>query len=325
MKAWTVEAITESGAMRLADLPDPVAGPDQYVVAVEAAGLNFLDSLMLRGMYQTKPPLPFTPGVEAVGRILSAGAGAKLPPGTRVMASGQGAYAERMLVAAKAADAIPDDIPAAEAVSLFGVVYGTAWHALHNRAALQPGETVLVHAAAGGVGSATVQLAAAHGCRVLATAGGAAKGALAREMGAELSIDYGAEDWVESVRAHTKGRGADVIFDPVGGAVGERSLRCLAWHGRHLVVGFAAGPIPSLAANRFLLKEASAVGVFWGAANAADPALRPRVHAALLALHRDGKVKPLVRDRFPLAEAEAAVAALAGRRSVGKVVLDVAG
>ena len=321
MKAWLVEAITPEGRMRLAEVADPVAGPGQYVIAVEAAGLNFLDSLMLRGQYQAKPPLPFTPGVEAVGRILSAGEGAPLSPGARVVVSGQGAYAERMLAEAKMADAIPADIPAAEAVSLFGVVYGTAWHALHNRAALQPGETVLVHAAAGGVGSATVQLAVAHGCRVLATAGGPEKVALARELGAELAIDYNAGDWVEAVRSHTKGRGADVIFDPVGGEVGEKSLRCLAWHGRYLVVGFAAGPIPNLAANRFLLKEASAVGVFWGAANAADPALRPRIHAALSALYREGKIKPVVRGTFDLDEAEAALASLAGRGSVGKVVL----
>ena len=321
MKGWTVEAITAEGAMRLADLPEPVAGPGQYVVAVEAAGLNFLDSLMLRGQYQVKPALPFTPGVEAVGRVVARGEGAPLPLGTRVAASGQGAYAERMV--ANKASAIPEDIPAAEAVSLFGVVYCTARHALHNRAALQPGETVLVHAAAGGVGSAAVQLAAAHGCPVLATAGGPDKVAVAREMGAGLAIDYGVEDWVEAVRGHTKGRGADVIFDPVGGDVGERSLRCLAWHGRYLVIGFAAGPIPALAANRLLLKEASATGVFWGAADAADPSLRGHAHAALLALHHEGKVTPLVRGRFPLAEAGAALASLAGRGSVGKVVLEV--
>ena len=323
MKAWLVEQVTPEGSMRLADLPAPVAGPGQYVIAVEAAGLNFLDSLMLQGKYQTKPPLPFTPGVEAVGRILQAGEGATLAVGTRVAVSGQGGYAEQMLVDAKAAFPIAGDIPAAEAVSLFGVVYGTAWHALHNRASLQPGETVLVHAGAGGVGSAAVQLAAAHGCRVLATAGGAAKVALARELGAELAIDYTTEDWVEAVRSHTKGRNADVIFDPVGGDVGEKSMRCLAWHGRYLVIGFAAGPIPHLAANRLLLKEASAVGVFWGAAATADPALRPRVNDAILKLYRDGTAKPLVRGRFALADAPAALASLAGRGSVGKVVLDL--
>ena len=309
--------------MRLTDLPEPVPGPGQYVVAVEAAGLNFLDWLMLRGQYQTKPALPFTPGIEAVGRIVAAGDSTPLPVGTRVASSGQGAYAERILVKASSADAIPDDIPAAEAVSLFGVVYGTAWHALHNRAAIQPGDTVLVHAAAGGVGSATVQLAAAHGCRVLATAGGPAKTAIALEMGAELALDYRAVDWVEEVRTTMQGRGVDVIFDPVGGEVGEASLRCLGWHGRYLVVGFAAGPIPKLVANRFLLKESSAVGVFWGAATANDATLRPRVHAAVLAMYRAGQVKPLVPGRFPLHQAEAALESLAGRGSIGKVVLEV--
>lgn len=323
MKAWLVEAISPEGSMRLADLAEPVAGPGQYVVAVEAAGLNFLDFLMLRGSYQTKPPLPFTPGVEAVGRIVAAGAGTGLAPGTRVFGSGQGAYAERMVVEAAAASAIPEDVPAGEAVSLFGIVYCTSWHGLHSRAALQPGETVLVHAAAGGVGSAAVQLAAAHGCRVFATAGGAQKVEVALALGAERAFDYGVEDWVEAVRSATKGRGADVIFDPVGGEVGEKSLRCLGWHGRLLVVGFAAGPIPSLASNRFLLKEASAVGVFWGAASAADPTLRQRVQDALLALYRAGKVAPLVRGRFALADAEAALASLANRGSVGKVVLDL--
>ncbi len=323
MKGWTVDAIIAEGAMRLAELPDPVAGPGQYVVAVEAAGLNFLDALMLRGKYQTKPPLPFTPGVESVGRILSAGPGASLPPGTRVAASGQGAYAEQVLVEAKNARSIPDDVPAAEAVALFGVVYSTSWHALHNRAALQPGETVLVHAAAGGVGSAAVQLAVAHGCRVIATAGGPAKVALARELGAELALDYDAPDWLDAVRAHAGPHGVDVVYDPVGGDVGERSLRCLAWHGRYLVVGFAAGPIPALAANRLLLKESSAIGVFWGGASAADPTLAPRVQAAVLALYRYGKLRPVVQGRFPLAQADAALATLYGRQSVGKVVLEV--
>ena len=323
MKAWLVEAITPEGRMRLADVPDPKAGSGQYVIDVEAAGLNFLDSLMLRGLYQTKPPLPFTPGVEAVGRIVVAGDGAPLPAGTRVFASGQGAYAERMVIEASAASAIPDDVAAAEAVSLFGIVYSTSWHALHNRALLQPDETVLVHAAAGGVGSAAVQLAKAHGCRVLATAGSAEKVALAGELGADAAYDYTAGDWVEAVRSATNGRGANVIYDPVGGEVGEKSLRCLAWHGRYLIVGFAAGPIPSLAANRFLLKEASAVGVFWGAAVAADPTLRVGIHEKLLDLYRSDRVRPLVRGRFALADAEQALASLAGRASVGKVVLDL--
>lgn len=320
MKAWLVETITEHGQMRLADVPEPVAAPGQYVIEVEAAGLNFLDALMLRGKYQVKPPLPFTPGVEAVGRIVATN-DAPLPVGARIVASLQGAYAERAVVAAAASAQIPDDVPAADAVSLFGIVYATSWHALHNRAALRAGETVLVHAAAGGVGSAAVQLAVAAGARVIATAGGPGKVAAALQLGAESAIDYGTTDWVEAVRGFTGGRGADVIYDPVGGEVGERSLRCLAWHGRYLVVGFAAGPIPSLAANRLLLKEASAMGVYWGGAAAADPALAPRVRTEVLALYRAGKLKPLIGGRYPLEQADAALTALAGRGSVGKVVL----
>ena len=227
MKGWTVEAITAEGAMRLADLPEPVAGPGQYVVAVEAAGLNFLDSLMLRGQYQVKPALPFTPASRrSAGWWLGARAprcrwGPASPPAARApMPSAW--WPARPAPSRRTS-------PPPRAVSLFGVVYCTAWHALHNRAALQPGETVLVHAAAGGVGSATVQLAAAHGCPVLATAGGPHKVAVAREMGAGLAIDYGAEDWVEAVRGHTKGRGADVIFDPV--AATWASAACAAWPG----------------------------------------------------------------------------------------------
>jgi NADPH2:quinone reductase len=321
MKAWVVEAITERGDMRLMDVPPLVPGPGQYVVGVEAAGLNFLDALMLRGLYQTKPKLPFTPGVEIVGRVLIAGDGAPLPAGTRVSASTQGGYAEQAL-AGPDASAIPDDLPAADAVALFGIVYPTSYYGLHDRGGLAAGQTVLVHAGAGGVGSAAVQVAVAAGARVIATAGGAAKVAMCRELGAELAIDYGAEDWVEMVRSHTKGRGVDLVYDPVGGEVGEKSLRCLAWHGRYLVVGFAAGPIPALAANRLLLKEASAVGVYWGGAVGRDAALGVRIRAAVLALYRAGKIKPLIKGRFPLGRADEALASLAGRGSVGKVVIE---
>lgn len=317
MKAWLVEAT--DGTMRFADVAEPIAGPGQYVIEIEAAGLNFLDALMLRGQYQVKPPLPFIPGVEAVGRILS-GDG-PLEIGTRVIASLQGAYAERAVVAAKSVSAIDAAVPPADSVALFGIIYCTSWHGLHNRAQLRAGETVLVHAAAGGVGSAAVQIALAAGARVIATAGGPAKCAAALELGAEIAIDYQSDDWVDAVRSATEGRGADVIYDPVGGSIGERSLRCLAWQGRYLIVGFAAGGIPALAANRLMLKEASAIGVYWGGAIGADPAIAPAVREAVLGLYRDGKVKPLIKGRFPLERADEALALLAGRGSVGKVVL----
>ncbi len=316
MKAWLVEKT--DGTMRFADVAEPVAGPGQFLIEIEAAGLNFLDALMLRGLYQVKPKLPFTPGVEAIGRII---AGDGLPAGIRVIASLQGAYAERAIVEAKAVAVIDDAVQAADAMALFGVAYCTSWHGLHSRAKLQAGETVLVHAAAGGVGSAAVQIALAAGARVIATAGGPEKCATALALGAELAIDYGAEDWVDQVKAATDGRGADVIYDPVGGSVGERSVRCLAWHGRYLIVGFAAGAIPALAANRIMLKEASAMGVYWGGAVAADPAVAAPVRAAILTLYREGAVAPLIKGRYPLEQADQALALLAGRGSVGKVVL----
>lgn len=322
MKAWLCEALTRAGEMRLVERADPVAGPGQYVVRVEAAGLNFLDMLMLRGQYQVKPALPFTPGVEVVGRVLSAGPDTVHRVGARVVGSAIGGYAERALVKAADAGLVPDDVAAGDAVALFGVAYPTSWHALHNRARLQPHETVLVHAAAGGVGSAAVQIAVAHGARVIATAGGPEKVALARAHGAAHAIDYTAEGWFEAVRAQTGGRGADVIYDPVGGEVGERSLRCLAWHGRYLVVGFAAGPIPALAANRLLLREASAIGVYWGGAITADPAIAVQVRAELLALYRAGGIRPEVHA-FPLDGAMDALTRLAERDSTGKFVLDL--
>ena len=323
MKAWRVEQITEAGEMQLRDLPDPVPGPGQYVVRVAAAGVNFLDTLIVRGRYQKKPALPFTPGVEVAGTILAAGEGAPLAAGTRVLAAVEtGGYAEVALVAQSAALEVPEAMPAADALALLGVNYPTSYYALHHRAALRAGETVLVHAGAGGVGSAAVQLAKAAGARVIATAGSAEKLDVCRRLGADAAVSYAEGDWVEAVRRLTEGRGADVIYDPVGGEVGEQSLRALAWMGRYLVVGFAAGGIPKLPANRLLLQNAAALGVFWGEVMNRDRATAASVRAALVALYRQGTVPPLIGGRFPLAEAPAALAALAGRATVGKLVLE---
>lgn len=330
MKAWLVERITEAGEMRFGECPAPQPGPRDYLVRVEAAGVNFLDTLMLRGRYQRKPALPFTPGVEVVGIVTAAGAeaplapGAELPltPGTRICASIEtGAFAEQALVPWGAARPVPDGVPAEDALVLLGVNYPTSFYALHNRARLQPGETVLVHAAAGGVGSAAVQIAKATGARVIATAGTAEKRELCRGLGADEVIDYAAPDWVDRLRAMTGGAGADVIYDPVGGAVGVQSLRGLAWHGRYLVIGFAAGSIPDLPANRLLLKEASAMGVFWGEVCKRDPAAAAQVADAVLALYRAGRLSPLIGARFPLAEAQDALDRLARRETVGKVLV----
>ncbi len=321
MRAWVVERLTEAGEMTLIECPDPVAGPGEYVIRVDCAGVNFSDTLMLRGLYQRKPPLPFTPGIEAAGTILAAGPGCSLPVGERVCASlPSGGYGEQALVPAAAARPIPPDVSSEAALVLLGINYPTSYHALHGRAAIRAGETVLVHAAAGGVGSAAVQIALAAGCRVVATAGSAEKLDVCRELGADLVLNYTDPGWFDRLRAEVPA-GVDVVFDPVGGDAGVQSLRALAWRGRYLVVGFAAGPLTQLAANRLLLKEAAALGVFWGEARMRDPAGAAEVAAAVLALYRPGKLEPLIGGRFPLDEARDALDALAARRTVGKVLL----
>ena len=322
MQAWLVEKITEAGNMHLVERPAPEPGPQDYLVQVEAAGVNFLDTLMLRGRYQRKPALPFVPGVEVVGTVISAGADALLPAGTRICASIEtGAFAEQALVPGDAAHPVPNDVPGEAALVLLGVNYPTGYYALHNRAAMQTGETVLVHAGAGGVGSAAVQLAKAAGCRVIATAGTAEKLEICRGLGADEVIDYTTPDWVDRLRAVTGGAGADVIYDPVGGEIGVQSMRCLAWRGRYLVVGFAAGTIPELPANRLLLKDASAMGVFWGEVSKRDPVAARQVTDAVLELYRANLLSPLIGARFPLQDAREALDRLGRRETVGKILI----
>ncbi len=322
MRAWRVEQITADGSMQWLDLPMPAPGPGEYVVRVEAAGVNFLDTLMVRGQYQRKPALPFTPGVEVAGPIVAAGSGTSLAPGQRVFATVEtGGYAQYALVPAASAKELEDDIAGEIAIVLLGVNYPTSYYALHDRAGLRPGETVLVHAAAGGVGSAAVEIALAAGCRVIATAGSAEKRVACLARGAHAALDPAAPNWVDEVRGLTNGEGADVIYDPVGGDAALQSLRALAWHGRYLVIGFASGTIPSLPANRLLLKETSAIGVAWGTVAAREPALAARIGDALLALYRSGKLQPIVDGRFPLEEAPRALDLLRRRATMGKLFL----
>jgi NADPH2:quinone reductase len=314
MRGWVVETVTDAGEMAFGKRPAPVPGPNELLIRVEAAGVNFADTLMVRGRYQRKPEPPFTPGIEVAGEVLGGGGRvcANLPTG---------GFAELAIVSARGATPIPDDVPSDVALALLGVNYPTAYYALHRRAEVRAGETVLVHAGAGGVGSAAVQIARAHGCRVIALAGSADKLAVCRDLGAETVVSYETEDWLSAVRAATNGAGADVIFDPVGGRIGVDSLRALAWHGRLLTIGFAAGDIPALPANRLLLKEAAALGVFYGEAIKRDPALARAIQGELLALYRAKRVDPLIGARFALAQAPAALAALSARKSVGKIVL----
>jgi NADPH:quinone reductase len=325
VRIWRASELGEpADVLRLEDVDDPAPGPGEVAVRVEACGLNFADILLVQGRYQEKPPLPLTPGLEAAGIVeaVGDGVGDGVVPGARVLAlpSLGGGLAERVVVPAAAVLPLPASFPSDEAAALH-ITYQTSHIALHRRAALQAGETLLVHAGAGGVGSAAIQLGRAAGARVLATAGGADKVALCRELGAEVAIDYRSEDFGAVVQEQTDGRGADVIYDPVGGDVFDRSRRCIAWEGRLLVIGFSSGRIPEVPANHVLLKNYSVVGVHWGPYSSRDPELIRTTHEELVRLHGEGAVRPLIGRRVPMAEAAQALVELGGRRTVGKVVV----
>ena len=269
-----------------------------------------------------KPPLPFSPGHEVAGIVLAVGAGVtRVHQGQRVFAMIElGAYAERAVADETRVFAIPDAMSFEEAAA-FALVNQTSYSALVHRAQMQPGEWLLVHAAAGGVGLAAVQIGKALGARVIATAGTAAKLEIARQSGADVLVDYRTEDWVERVKRVTDGHGADVIYDPVGGDVFDGSSKCIAFEGRLLVVGFAGGRIPSIAANRILLKNMSVVGVHWGMYQTLGSPLVDQWMSALLTMHGKGQIWPVIYKTYPLADAAKALAAIAARESYGKVVL----
>ena len=321
MKAWLVEDWCTPEQMRWADLPLPEPGPGQVRVKVAAAALNFLDTLMMAGRYQERPPLPFTPGVELSGVVDAVGGGVDLAVDARVCGLvSYGAFAEYAVVDAADLYPVPDGIDLEDAAAL-PVVYGTAHHALVARGRMQAGETLLVLAAAGGVGLATVQLGRALGLTVLAAAGGADKCALASQHGAAQVFDYSAPDWAEQVKTAAQGRGVDAVFDPVGGDYSTAALRLLAIGGRLLIVGFAAGAIAQIPANRLLLKDLSAIGVVWGPWRRRHRAAAAAQMAGLFDLWRQGAIAPLVSQRRPLAEAPSAIADLGSRRTTGKVLL----
>ena len=326
MRAWQVDELGEPAeVMRLRDgLPQPEPGPGQVLVRVRAAAVNFPDALMVRGHYQVRPPLPFTPGVELCGVVEALGEGATgWSPGDRVIGNPVlpgGAFAEYALLEASAVFRAPDALDDAEAAALH-IGYQTAWFALHRRAALRPGETLLVHAAAGGVGSAAVQLGKAAGARVIGVVGGADKAEVARRLGADLVVDRTAGDFVTAVKEATGGRGADVVFDPVGGDAYTGSAKCVAFEGRIVVVGFAAGTIPTPSLNHALVKNYSILGLHWGLYNTRDPQAVRAAHEELAKLAGQGVVRPLVSARLPLADAAAGVQLVADGRSTGRVVV----
>jgi NADPH2:quinone reductase len=322
MRAIVVDRWMEPSELAVREVPDPKVGTGQLGVDVKAAGCNFFDILIVKGQYQVKPPFPFIPGGEVAGVVSEVGAGVTgYAKGDRVLASTpMGGYAERIAIPAAFAHRMPDAMTFEEGCG-FPIVYPTSYAGLVYRAALKPGETLLVHAAAGGVGLAAVQIGKALGAKVLATAGGPDKVKIALEAGADAGIDYNAEDFVERVKELTSGKGADVIYDSVGGDVFDKSMKCIAWNGRLLVIGFAGGTIPSVAANRILLKNVAVTGLHWGAYAKNEPQRIPETFAALFRLYEEKKIHPVVYKGYPLEQAAEALAALGSRKTHGKVVL----
>jgi NADPH2:quinone reductase len=315
MQAWQVHENGEpSEVMRLAEVERPTPGDGQVLLRVRAANVNFPDALLCRGEYQVRPPLPFTPGVEICGET---------EDGRRVIANPvlpHGGFAEYALADARALLPAPDSLDDAEAAALH-VGYQTGWFALHRRARLEAGETLLVHAAAGGVGSAAVQLGKAAGATVIGVVGGAEKAAVARELGCDVVVDRRAEDVVAVVKEATGGRGADVIYDSVGGAAYAQSAKLVAFEGRIVVVGFASGTIPSPALNHALVKNYSILGLHWGLYNTKNPKLVLQCHEQLTELAARGAIKPLVSERVPLDGAAAAVQRVADGVTTGRIAV----
>jgi len=324
MKAWQVSEWCEPEQMKLADIPLPEPKSGEVRIRNHAAALNFFDILQIHGKYQTKPLLPFTPGAEVAGVVDAIGPDVdQLAVGDRVMGSGGlGGFAEYTVTPAARTFRIPESLDFAAAAAM-QIVYLTSYLALKVRAAIKAQEWLLVHAAAGGVGSAAMQLGKAFGARVIATAGSADKMDFCLAQGADYALNYREANWVERIKEITAGHGADVIYDPVGGDVFDLSTKCIAAEGRLLVIGFAGGRIPSIAANRILLKNMSVVGCYWGGYLEHHPGFLAQTQAELFALYETGKIKPVVSQAYSLADAVSALRALAERKTYGKVVLTV--
>lgn len=304
------------------EVPAPPMRDGGVRIAIHAAGVNFADTLLIAGQYQDKPPLPFTPGMEVSGIITEIGAGVShLKPGDRVLASvGRGGYAEEIVTEAEIVHRIPDAMDFVTAAG-FPVAYSTSHGAYAWRGRLKPGETVLVLGASGGVGLTAVEIAKAMGATVIAAAGGADKLAVAKAAGADHLVDYTREDLRERVKELTRGRGVDLVYDPVGGDAFDQSLRCIAWEGRVIVIGFAAGRIPQIPANLVLVKNIDVIGFFWGSYRRYKPHLMAESYQQLFRWFEAGKLKPHISHRLPLSEVATAFELLKTRKSTGKVVL----
>jgi NADPH2:quinone reductase len=323
MKAWQVSDWCEPEAMQFKEVGVPEPGPTQIRIKNQAASLNFFDLLAVQGKYQVRSTFPFTPGAEVSGVVDAVGSEVTtVRPGDRVMAmtSNFGGFAEYSIADAYRAFELPEGMNWREAAAM-PIVYHTSWFALNKRANLQRGETMLVHAGASGVGMSAIQIGKAMGARVIATAGDDKKRRFASAQGADHVVDYTDPSWVNRVKELTERRGADVIYDPVGGDVFDLSTKCIAPEGRLLVIGFASGRIPTFQANRVLLKNMSVVGVHWGDYANSRPWYIRETQNALDALYAAGKVRPAVTCTYKISEAPKAMRDIAERRVIGKAVL----
>jgi NADPH2:quinone reductase len=322
MKAILCTHYGPPSELELADIPEPSPSAGEAVVAVKAAGLNFFDNLLIAGKYQFKPPFPFSPASEFAGTVHGLGEGVTdLAVGERVMGwLGHSAARERVAVPATQLVKIPDALDFDRAAGL-SVIYGTSYYALKDRAGLKAGETLAVLGASGGVGLAAMELGKLMGARVIACASSDEKLAFARRHGADETVNYARDNLRDALRAVTGGEGVDVVYDPVGGPYAEAALRALAWGGRFLVIGFAAGEIPKIPLNLTLLKSCDVRGVFWGAWTAREPEAHRANVRQLVAWAAEGKLSAHVHAAYPLAETAAALQAIANRQVMGKVIL----
>lgn len=322
MKAILCTRLGTPDDLELRDLPDPVPGPGEAVVRIAAAALNFFDTLIVAGKYQTKPELPFSPAAEFAGTVEAVGPGVISPKvGDRVMGYvGYGCAREKIAVPANRLAALPPDLPFERAAGLT-ITYGTTFHALRDRARLKSGETLAVLGAAGGTGVAAIELGKLMGARVIACASSDEKCAFARERGADETVNYSREDLRDALRRLGGENGVDVIYDPVGAPYTEPALRSIAWQGRYLVVGFAAGEIPKLPLNLVLLKGCDVLGVFWGTWTKREPDAYRALMADVVRWCAEGKLSGHVSRTYPLTETPAAIKAIASRQALGKVVI----
>ncbi len=322
MHAWLCTDPTGVDALTWTEQPTPAPKAGEVLIEIKAASLNFPDLLIVQNKYQMKPPLPFVPGSEYAGVVQAVGEGVThLRPGQNVAClSGTGGFATHVIAPAALCMPLPEGFSHVDAAA-FIMIYATSHHALIDRAQLKAGETVLVLGAAGGVGTAAIQIAKAQGARVIAAASTEEKCALCLSVGADAVINYGQEHLREAIKALTEGRGPDVIYDPVGGEYTEPAFRSIAWRGRYLVVGFAAGPIPALPLNLPLLKGASLVGVFWGDFAKREPQNNAAMMGELARWYAEGKVKPVIDRTMPMSQLKAAYAHMGSRGVMGKLVM----